>query len=518
MIRFLLGVFLFLLILWYPWDYEITRNDECIQPPKYFWQSKKNWQGHAYFFMGDSHTYVLFNAWRDPWRAHRSIGYPAFLHLFLYPDHKKFTPIVARVNENGIAWLSGAKKPVYDFLTEAGLAEHFETAALVQRWLLAFSIALFFLSLCRWFSPWISIGAMTVALCLAPPPDPAYIMTEPLSCALTWFCGAFLLFAPKSRHQLVCFALASLCAALAYLVRPQMLSLTGLVSLVFLYQVFVWSRKVVTLAFLKVAIAFSPLLLAYGYIAWLSVTGGQLFLHTHPNMAFSSFCYFAETADAPHMPTDRSRKFTAWYGEHKEEFIRRLFNFNNEEGVEGKVLISDNDSPVLKRAVIGDTLSYLGGLQETLNHFQNEKGFGRLSLLERNILGRELNSGLWERHKGEMITLLWQNFICALGYYPDVWHLAYFHQASFVINLISLLFIVAAIIASAQTRWPLAIMTGIHIMAILSPVLGHFVLGRYVEPTEPFLLLAGMCALWILCGHGYARLKKGGGAEATGYV
>ena len=510
-----MAALLFFLVFCYPWQTESDwGEDECVQAPEYPWQARKNWRGHGYFFGGDTHTYVLFNAWTNPWRSHRSIGYPAFLYPFLYPDHQKFDKAQAEARKNG-PWWAGTKKPIYDVIAEIGLAKKFETIALVQRWILSFAIVLFYLALCRWFPPFFSFLVMGAALWLAPPPDPLRILTEPLSCSLTWLCAAFLLLAPKARHQVVCFALASLCAALAFLVRPQMLSLTFFLSLIFLYQVYSWLRRESVRGLFKAAIAFSPLVFSYGYIAWLSVTGEQLFLHTHPNVGLSAFCYFAETADAQHMPTERARKITVWFGEHKTEFINKILTLKSDEALSSKIRLTGNESPVRKRAVLSDTLVHHTGWPETMKHFKNEKGISGLSLLERNILGRELTSGLWQRHSAEMLTSIYQNFIGALGYYRDVWHLTALPRFSFTFNIVALGLCAWVIFTGNKTRWPLIMVVGIHLVTILSAACGHFVIRRYVEPTEAFLLLAGMCSLWILCCRGWALLRRENSAATT---
>lgn len=517
-LRFLFAGILFMLTYCYPWQTETDwGDDELMVRPEYPWQARKNWRGHGYFLSGDSHTYVLFNAWTHPWHAHRSIGYPALLYPFLYGNQQKLGQAIAKANKNGIAWWAGSEKPIYDIVAEIGLAEKFETVARAQRWILSLAIVVFYLALSRWFPPLFSFLALTAALWLAPPPDPQRIGTEALSCSLAWLCAAFLLFAHKARHQAPCLALASLCAALAYLVRPQMLALTGLLSLVFLYQVFLWSRKESVRGFLKSSLAFSPLLIAYGYIVWLSVTGGQLFLHTHPTVNFSSFCYFAETADAPHMPTERARKITIWFGEHKAGFIDKILHLKSDEALSSKIRITGNESPVRQRAVLSDTFVYHTGWPEIMKYFKDEKGIGGLSLLEKNILGKELTSGLRERHSGEMITSIWQNLIGALGYYSDVWHLTHLPRLSFAFNIVALSLCVWVISISNKARWPLIMMVAVHIMAILSAACGHFVIRRYVEPTEAFLLLAGMCSLWVLGCRGWTRLRPGN-AGATAPV
>lgn len=163
---------------------------------------------------------------------------------------------------------------IYSIASEVGIAKKFEPIVLTQRLILSFAIAVFYLSLCRWFSPVFSFLALCTALWLAPPPNPHLILTEPLSCALTWLCGAFLLFAPVSAQKKSCYTLACFCAAFAFLVRPQTLSLTGICSLVFLYEI-IFSGNIRSLSNLfRKAATFSPLLLAYGYIAWISMTGG----------------------------------------------------------------------------------------------------------------------------------------------------------------------------------------------------------------------------------------------------
>lgn len=497
---------IFALVFCYPWQTESDwEEDEFIQTPEFPWQARKNWRGHGYFFGGDTHTYVLFKAWKHPWRSHRSIGYPAFLYPFLYPDHQKFDKAQAEARKNG-PWGAGTKKPIYTVIAEIGLEKKFETVALVQRWILSLAIVLFYLALSRWFPPLFSLVAMVAALWLAPPPDPLRIMTESLSCSLAWFCGAFLLFAPKTRHQVPCFALASLCAALAYLVRPQMLSLTALLSLVFLYIVFLWSRRESVRGIFKAAVAFSPLMLSYGYIAWLSVTGGHLFLHTEHTARFSEFCYFGETADTPHMPTERARKLTLWFGEHKAEFINKIITVNRDEALSSKIRIIGNESPVRKRTVLGESFLYHTGWPETMKHFKDERGIGGLSLLEGNILGRELTSGLWQRHSAAMLTLVWQNLIGALGYYRDVWHLTRLPRLSFAFNIAALSLCAWLILRGDKCRWPLIMMVGIHLITIL-PAACHFVMRRYVEPTEAFLLLAGMCSLWRLFCRGRTHLR-----------
>ena len=461
--------------------------------PEHSQANSQSLQGHTYLLAPDSPTYVYFSGWRNPWLAHRSLGYPAFLYPFLYQERQKFVQDYAEAYKKaGDALYAGT---IYDLATETGIATRFEAIALAQRLLLALGISVFYFSLCRWFPTLFSFAALLAALWLAPPADPRYILTEPLSSALTWVCGACLLFAPMSRRQGLCFALACLCASLAYLVRPQALSLTGLCSLVFLFQLWRRGRKGGPVALARVSLAFSPLLLACAYIGWMSVTGGQLFFHTHPSFNKSLFCFFAETEDAAHMPTSRAKKFTAWYGAHKDELIRKMKN-----GEYFQVELADDTSPVRKRAVIGDVLIYSGPFLQAWWKHLGEKGRGPWSRLEEHIFGRELSAGLRPRHLGEMVASSWQNFLGGLGWYEDVYFLGSWPRATFAINATALAFTALALAVCSWSRWPLVMMAGIHVMALLAATLGHFVLGRYVVPTEPLLLLAGICSLRVLAG------------------
>ena len=106
-----------------------------------------------------------------------------------------------------------------------------------------------------------------------------------------------------------------------------------------------------------------------------------------------------------------------------------------------------------------------------------------------------------------MLVSSWQSFIAGLGYYKDIWHLADFPNASLAINIIAFMLGVAAITVRPQMRWPIIIMLGVHIGALLVAALGHFMLSRYVEPTEAFWLLAGMCSLWALRRGSSARVS-----------
>lgn len=464
----------------------------------YPWHTQKNWQGHDYFLQPDTASYMYFGEWSDPWHSYRSIGYRAFLYPFLHHEHQKFLNAIMAAPQEGIDVWAGPEQPLYAIAAEVGIAGKFETIALVQRVTLALAYAVFYLSLCRWFNPLFSFAALLAALWLAPPPNPQFILTEPLSCALTWFCGAFLLNAhKKNTHQTVFFSLACLCASLSFLIRPQTLSLTGVCSLVFLYQVIVWGRKSPATACIKAAAAFFPLLLAYGYIGWLSLTGGHLFLHTNWDIYYSSFFYFADAEDVRHMPTERAKKYAAWYGAHREEFFN---NMKNGQGGFRKIHFAQN-SPAYIRCAVGDSLVYSGAWQKAEEHFKHEQGIGGLSLLGRSIFGKELNAGLLERHIGEMLVNKWENFIAGFGYYYDVWYLRHMSRATFAINMLALLLSISAVMISIKSGWPIIIMAGIHVMAILAAALGHFVVSRYVEPTQAFLLLAGMCSLWILAGR-----------------
>lgn len=481
-LRLLFSVFLFVLVFWYPCEYEKTDTDYVLFP--------------------DSPTYIAFSGWLDPWRSHRSIGYPAFIWPFLSSDRHKFLNALNDAHRTGINVWAASKKPLYTIAEETGVAKKFQNIVLAQRVILALAISIFYISLSQWFSPVFSFVALVIAVYLAPLPNPKFILTEPLSCALTWFCGAFLLSARKSPRPFACFALACLCAALAYLVRPQTLFLTGLCSVIFLYVALRTARRSLA-AFLKLAIAFSPLLLAYGYIGWLSATGGQVFLHTHPNMYYSKFCFFAETEDSQYMPTERAKKITAWFGKHKAELIEKMKN--GEDGY-AQINITEGDSPPRKRARLGDGLSY-GPLRAVWMHFKDDREIANLSLRGRVILGKELNVGLMYRHCCEILVSNWHNFIGGLGYYRDVWHLADFPASSFAINILALMLGVAAITLCPKVRWPIILMLCFHMGALLTAALGHFMLARYVDPTETFWLLAGMCSLWALRPRSTAHMK-----------
>lgn len=324
-------------------------------------------------------------------------------------------------------------------------------------------------------------------------------MTEPLSCALTWLCAAFLLYAPTSTKKSIYFVLACFCAAFACLVRPQTLSLTGVCSLIFLYEVVISGKSDLLHSLFRNVASFSPLLLAYGYIAWISFTGGGLYLHTLNEVAYSAFCTYAEKEDAEYMPTERARKFTAWFGEHKEELINIIKN----NGVQ----FPENASPPRIRQIRGDGLLYAGGLGEAWKHFSKEKGLSHFNRQQQAAFAKELNSGLQKRHAFEIFTNRWQNFLGGLGYYRDIYRLPHFPNATFLINIIAIAISLMGIALVARIRWPVTIMAIIHVMALLAAALGHFVLGRYVEPTEPLLLLAAMCSLYAVCCRVLARSK-----------
>lgn len=486
-IRFVCAAIFFCLIFWYPWELQ------------------KNWQGGTYLLSPDSPTYIEFNAWTHPWRSCRSIGYPAFIYPFLYPDQQKFVKTVTAARRTGISFIHMWLLPeahIYVIASEVGIMGKFDAIVLAQRLILSLAIAVFYLSLCRWFCPVFSFLALCTALWLAPPPNPHWIMTEPLSCALTWLCGAFLLFAPTSARKWSYYTLACFCAAFAFLVRPQTLSLTGICSLIFLYEV-IFSGKIRSLGnFLRRVLTFSPLLLAYGYIAWISVTGGGLYPHTLVEVPYISFCIYAEADDAEYMPTERSRKFTAWFGEHKEELINKIKN----NGVQ----FPENASGPRIRQILGDGLLYSGGLGEVWKHFSKEKGLSHFNRRQHAAFASELKSGLQKRHAFEILTNRWQNFLGGLGYYRDIYCLPHFPNATFLINIIALTLCVAGIGLVARIRWPVTIMAVIHLMALLAAAFGHFVLARYVEPTEPLLLIAAMCSVWALCTRVIARSNARG--------
>lgn len=481
-LRLLGAVLLFILIFWYPW------------------QLQKNWQGGSYLLAPDTPTYIGFTAWKDPWQSARTIGYPAFIYPFLYPDQQKFIKAVNTARHADINIWASPEPPIYAIVTEVGISEKFDTIVLVQRLILPLAIAVFYLSLCRWFCPVFSFLALCAALWLAPPPNPHWILTEPLSCSLTWLCGAFLLYAPTSTRKSLYYAFACLCAACAFLVRPQTLSLTVVCSLIFLYEIIFCRNGRLRVALLRKAVAFSPLLLAYGYIAWISVTGGGLHLHTIAGVYYSAFNVYAEAEDAEYMPSERSRKFTAWFGEHKKKLIGVI------ETKWGR--IPEDASPPRRRLLIGDRLLYRSGEWATITKFANTKDLAHRPRLSQAVFGKELIAGLQKRHRVEILVGGWQNFIGALGYYKDVYHLPHFSCATLIINIMALSLASTAIIIIVQIRWPLIIMTGIHLMAILAAAFGHVVVSRYVEPTESLLLLSGMCALWALFRERFVRSKN----------
>lgn len=503
-LRYLWAASLFCIVFLYPWQSQINWvSHDFLLSPENAWQNPINWQGHAYLMSRDSPTYIFFDAWLDPWRSHRSIGYPAVLYPFLSPDQQKFTQAVREAMRAGRDVWAGPEQLIYAIATDAGIAQKLEMVAFMQRVMLALAISVFYLSLCRWFPPLFSFLSLCMALWLAPPPNPLFILTEPLSCALTWLCGSFLLYAPKSPHRLLCFASACLCASCAFLIRPQTLSLAGLCSLIFVYQGFVFLKKGQLPPLFKIALAFLPLLIAYGYIIWISMTAGFVSLYTDANINFSSFCYFADLEDAKHMPTERARRFTELYGAHKHQFIKRIKEGYYRERRE--IQLAEDASPARKRAILGDVPLYYAGFQEIWKRMVQEKSLGSLNLLQRNIFGRELASGLQKRHFGDMLVNRWHNFLGALGYYRDVYYLGLLPHVTFPINILALALTGVAIVACKRFRWVLVIIAAIHVMAILAATFGHFVLGRYVEPTEAFLLLAGLCSLWALGARLWGR-------------
>lgn len=488
--HFLMAACVFALVFWYPWEHAVDDNGYLLYP--------------------DSYGYLSFDQWRDPWRVHRSIGYRLFLYPFAHGESKEYLTALREASKSGIdLWKDNAKN--YYIMTErVGIAKKFERVALLQRLIMAFSFALFAVALSRWIPPLVSFVTLLIAFSLAPPPYPAAILTEPLCSALTALCGAFLLFAPKSVRQGACFAMACLCASLAFLIGPRSLSLVGFCSLLFFYVA--WgkhSRRRLA----KSALAFTPLLIAYGYIGWLSLTGGGLFLHTQWEVDYNFYYYFAEKEDAQYMPTERAKKYTEWYGNQRKIFFNKIKN--GEDGFHQFDI--DQHSPVKKRSGIGDILTYTGAWVNSMKHFRDEKDISKLNASGRAIFGKELKAGLWPRHTGEIFLSWWQNFLAGLCYYDDIYQLQFMGRASFPINLGAILLSLFSIMRYPSSRWPLIVMLGIPLMTIIAAAVGHFVIERYVTPTAAFLLIAGMSSLWMLCSRGYARLKNQG-ASTSGLV
>lgn len=152
--RFLCAGILFILVFWSPW------------------QIQKNWQGDSYLMTKDTHTYVQFNGWTHPWRAVRSIGYPAFIYPFLHSVRNKHDKIYVDERRLGIDIWKAPEQPIYAMVSESGIAGRFEAIAFTQRVILALAVAVFYLSLCRWLSPFFSFLALGASLWLAPLPNP----------------------------------------------------------------------------------------------------------------------------------------------------------------------------------------------------------------------------------------------------------------------------------------------------------------------------------------------------------
>lgn len=486
--RFMLAALIFFLIFWYPWQNQNTSENQ------------------GYFLSRDTRGYMLFSGWRDPWRSYRSIGYRLFLYPFLHHDVQKFTLAWDKARNAGIdVWMDNAK-PLYSIAKETGIAKKFKAISLVQRIVEALAFSVFYLALCRWLPAAPAFIALLVAVLFAPPPSPYAILTEPLTCALTWFCAAFLLYAPKSTLKIFCVAMACLCASLAFLIGPRTLSLVGLCSLIFLGLAWCRIRERAWLRLVKSVCAFSPLMLAYAYIGWLSVTGGQVFLHTQWDVPYFTFLYLAEAEDIQYMPTERARKYAIWYVERKKDFFNAIKN-----GTGGfPKFDAQLHSPVSARGNMGNLLVYYGPLRESWKYFKNDKDIANPRQNIKATLGKELTAGLWHRHTGDIILGWGQNFIAGLGYYKDVYLLRLLPSVSFAVNMGALILAVLAIMLYPGTRWPIGIMVGIHIMAIIATAIGHFMIGRYVISTQPFLLIAGVYSLWFLCIRGYQRLKSGG--------
>lgn len=481
-LRFFYAGLIFVLIFWYPWE-----MPEHVKA----WESR---HGDAYYLTPDTPSYIDFRAWKHPWLSMRPFGYPAILYLVLGPDRGRLLRAYWEGSREALRVWTDPDQPIYTIPRKLGIDGKFAAIALAQRVILALSIAVFYLSICRWLGQFFAFVALVAALCLSPPPPPHGIITEPLSCALTWLCAAFLLQAGRCRRQRACCALACLCAGAAFLIRPQTLSLTGLCSLLFLYQVFIAGRKHLLTAFFKQAVAFSPLLLAYGYIAWLSVTGGHLFLHTMNEAQYVRFCYYAEAEDAQHMPTERARKVTEWYAQEKDALART-------------VRLPSNPSPPKKEHAIGAEIVFWHGTGGIWKHFKDVDGIGNLDRLGKSIFGRELVAGLQARHGVEMLVSRWQHFISGFGYYRDVYRLALFPRTTFALNILALALSLGAIAWVAGARWAVVILLGIHIMALIAASLGNVMLQRYVEPTVPFFFLAAFWSCRALAGKVYARWK-----------
>lgn len=449
-----------------------------------------NEYGGTYVVGNDTFSYLKPSL--DPWKSMRTPGYPLFLALFLEPHRGELENALknARKLLTREEFATGKRLP--EFINSHGLQGVFDNIILCQRILLCLGAAFLVYAFSLYIHPLVVGGCFFLGVQVIPLFNSAALYTESLAQPLFFFAIGLLLLFCKKRNFIFLF-LAVLCASALYLVRPPGIYMPALAGICWLY--FFWKDRFHhVIKFFFAATGFLP---AVAYILYLSITAGYLLFGTHPEGSDLQFsCYYLQEEDLENMPTLRSREYARIYLEKvkiwKKEHGKRILGSDFEEWPSTRSL-----GYVYNTAVWPLTYSQEG---EVLAELAKNPQIGRLRLMERVKLGRELKQGMLKRHTGDRIKTVASNILAGLGYYRDfrgstLWD----YGLPFITGCWSAWCLALAL--CPRIRFCLFLPGAAHLLHVFAISYGNIIMPRYMDLTETLFVFAVFLSLWALVGR-----------------
>lgn len=444
-----------------------------------------------YALTPDSKGYILANISSDPWSSMRSPLYPLLCGLFFSEEEKKILIECVKGFSYKELWDRRNGK-IEKIIFENGINKSFERIVFFQRVILSLSMVLLFYSLSQFFSSIIAFFAIIISVNILPLTNVYAIMTEPIFQSLivmTLSCICLY----KSYHLTSIYIMASIFALLAFLTRPAGIFLILICIYYLIYFIYTDNFRSLKKYFLPSAI----LSLSFIYILYISVPIGSIVFGTMTERSKNGFSlFFLEQSDVDNMPTRRSKVFASTFLENKNNFRRDIQNVY-EHSLPGKTSCSVNP-----RKYAGVLNAYINlGVNSTLKALESDKEFRQLDLKERAKLSLELEKGVMERHKGDILLLKLHMFLSGIGIYNDF-------NPSFLSNKYGMLYLfgiictVIALVIYPPCRFVILLLCSTHILHIATCAYGHIVLGRFTNITELLVLIAIFLSVWVLSMKG----------------
>ncbi len=456
-----------------------------------------NKYGGTYVHSPDTFSYINF--YMDPWKSIRTPGYALFLYPFLEPHRKELSNALKNASKLPSSEVFSTGKRFPEFANAQGLQGVFDNIVLGQRILLSIAATFLVYTCSLYLNALVAGGCFFLGVQITPLVNVSLLLTESVAQPLSFFAIGLLLLFYKKRNFFFLF-LAALCASALYLVRPAGIYMLGLAGICWLF--FFWENRFHHIfKFSWTATGFLP---AVAYICFISVTSGHLLFGTHPqgtDLQFSS--YYLQKEDIGKMPTLRAREYARIYLDKietwKKDNGKTMFGPDFEEWPRTKSF-----GYVYNTTVWPLTYKPEGEIWAEL---AKDPQIGHLSLMERVKTGRELKTGMLERHTGDRIKTVGCNMLAGLGYYRD------YRSSSlwaYGFPLIAGAWAVwcLALLLCPQVRFCLLLPGGAHLLHVFVISYGNFILSRYIDLTETLFVFSAFLSLWALATRLGQFLRK----------